>query len=79
MWLLTTGHVADIAAAVLVLELAALRFRRAVLWNGLSGLALIMALRGALTGAGAAWILIFLTAGFAAHLIDLRERLKTPR
>jgi hypothetical protein len=35
---------------------------------------LLLALRAALTGAGAIWVAAFLTASFPIHLIDLARR-----
>ena len=42
----------------------------------LSGAALLLALRAALTGAGAVWVLAWLAAALVAHLADLRLRLR---
>jgi hypothetical protein len=81
------GTVTLLAAAVLGLELLlilALARRRpgaaaSLVANLLSGLFLILALRAALVGAGAAAIGIWLALGFLAHLADLAFRLKVRR
>ncbi len=76
-WLLSEGRIVWLAIALLVAEYAFLRGRiadRTYLWTTLSGLALMLALYGALTG----WdllVMIALTAGFAAHCMDVRGRL----
>lgn len=79
-----SGHVADLILVVLAVEAAlllALRRRtgqgpspRAVLALVLPGVALVLALRFALTGASWGWIALALLAAFAAHLFDLATR-----
>lgn len=78
-WLFRNGHAADFILAVLAAE---------ALWLGRAGrrellgamlmlmpAALMMvALRGALTGAGWAWIALPLAISFPAHLADLNVR-----
>ncbi len=81
-----TGHVADLVLLVLVLEavLLVVWHRRtgrglapaAVLGLALPGVALVLALRAALVGAAWPWVAAALTAAFAAHLFDLRLRLR---
>jgi hypothetical protein len=79
--------VARIAIAILGLELvyavwfgvirrgaAAARWR-SLIANAVSGLAMLAALFVALTGAPPVLILVFLTAGFVAHLVDVKQRL----
>lgn len=77
-------HAVDVALAVTVLEGAALAvYHRGtgrgvapgfLLGNLMSGACLLLALRGALTGAGWAWIAPCLLAALLAHLADLRQR-----
>ncbi len=79
------AHIADLAIAVLVLEtivLAARAKRRgeslpaSLVANALSGVFLLLALRAALSGAGIAMIGLWLACGFAAHVADIRVRLR---
>ena len=79
--LAASGHLADIAMAVLVIEMALALLvyrtgdqRRTILFNTISGLALMLALRNALTGAPVIWIAACLSGGFAAHLAELAFR-----
>ena len=74
----TSGRLAEIAMAVLVVELIVFVFvyksvntRRTLVFNTLSGLALMAALRAALIGQGALVIAGFLSLGFAMHLAEL--------
>jgi hypothetical protein len=76
-----SGRLAEIAMAVLVLELAVFLFvyrsadiRRTLIFNTLSGLALMAALRSALIGHPALVIAGFLSLGFVMHLGELRFR-----
>ncbi len=76
-----SGRLADIAMAVLVAEMAVALVlyrtadqRRTILFNTVSGLALMAALRSALTGAPVIWIAMFLSAGFFAHMAELAFR-----
>ncbi len=78
--LFTSGRVADIAIAVLIIETALLyRMRRGalrpLLFNAASGISLMLALRTALTDPTnyimiAAWLLL----GFATHIGDVFTR-----
>jgi hypothetical protein len=82
----TSGRVADLVLLVLVLESAALVLwhRRtgrglppaAVLGLALPGVALVLALRAALVGAGWPFVAMALVGAFAAHLFDLAFRLR---
>jgi hypothetical protein len=82
--LFASGHVADLILVVLVLESALLiawhrrtgngLVPRAVLALALPGVALVLALRLALTGAWWGWIALALLAAFAAHLADIALR-----
>jgi len=82
----TSGRVADLVLLVLILESVALLLwhRRtgrglppaAILGLALPGVALVLALRAALTGAGWPWVAMALTSAFAAHLFDLWLRLR---
>ena len=82
--LFANGHAVDLILLVVVVEAAC-----AVIWHrhtgrGLSpaatfslllpGVCLLVALRGALVGAGWRWIAACLLASFAAHLHDLARR-----
>ena len=79
-----SGRVADLVLLVLALESALLlgwhRWTgrglrpRAVLGLTLPGVALVLALRFALTGAGWEWVALALVGAFAAHLFDLATR-----
>lgn len=76
-----SGRLADIAMVVLVIEmavaLAVYRMpdqRRTIVFNTLSGLALMLALRSALTGAPILQVAACLSAGFVAHLAELAFR-----
>ncbi len=81
-----SGRVADLVLVVLALEalLLTLWHRRtgrglapaAVLGLALPGVALVLALRAALVGAGWRWVAMALTAAFAAHLLDVWLRLR---
>lgn len=82
--LMTSGTIADIVIAVMIVEGLALfalrsRFRdfRAYDVAGMlgAGIFLVLALRATLTGAGWPWVAVFLTAAFAAHLLDLWRQL----
>jgi len=79
-----TGRVVDLIVAVMVLEALILAMYRRKSGHGIAvgallaslvpGLLLVLALRGALVGAGSSWILVCLAAAFAAHLFDLSQR-----
>lgn len=73
-----SGRLAEIAMVVLVLELAVFLLvyrrrdtRRTLIFNTLSGLALMAALRAALIGEAAIVIAGFLSLGFGMHLGEL--------
>ena len=82
--LIESGRIVDLVLAVLALEVAGLALWRR--WRGrpmrlvaiaaaaLPGACLLLALRGALTGAEAWWVALWLAASFPAHLLDLRLR-----
>lgn len=82
--LFVSGRVADLVLAVMLVEalgLVAIHRRTgrglppaAVLLNLAAGAALLLALRGALVGAGWGWIALALTGALVAHLADLRQR-----
>lgn len=83
-WLAETGHLADFAIICLLIEAAiALRganaaaAKRVIIFNVLSGIALMLALRVALTDGSATLIALFLSSGFLAHLGELAARRKT--
>lgn len=79
-----TGRVADLILLVLAIEAALLLAwhrrsgrgvpPRAVLALVLPGVALVLALRAALTGAWWGWMAACLVAALAAHLLDLAQR-----
>lgn len=81
-WLASTGHLADIAIASLLVEaLVALRLskrttRATIIFNVLSGIALMLALRTALTDGSATLIALFMSLGFVAHMGELAARKK---
>jgi uncharacterized membrane protein len=85
--LFASGHIVDVALALMVLEVVALRvYRRAVgakpvpariAWNIAAGACLLLALRAALTDASWPWIAAFLTGALIAHAGDIRARLGT--
>jgi hypothetical protein len=78
------GRIVDLVLAIMLVEAVALaayhrRTRRglapaAVVLNLAAGAALLLALRGALVGAGWGWIALALAGALAAHLADLRQR-----
>jgi hypothetical protein len=84
-----SGRIADLILACLALEAVGLwAFRRATgrgpsltsLAPGLlAGACLVLGLRLAVTGAPWALVGLALSAGFAAHLVDLRARWIQPR
>ncbi|SDT96014.1 hypothetical protein [Stappia sp. ES.058] len=82
-----SGAIALIALCVLTLELAVIALairdtalRRSLLLNGLSGIALMMALYLGLAGRGGALLIaLCLAASLAAHLLDLMARLRPSR
>lgn len=76
--LFASGHVVDLVLAVLAAEFAwlVMRGNRALdVGLGLGAAVLMMlALRGALTGAGWPWIALPLVLSFPLHLADLGRR-----
>lgn len=82
--LFTTGRIVDLIVALTVVEwLALAAYHRStgrgiapldLLGNLLAGVFLLLALRGALLGAGWGWIGLALTAALIAHLSDLGRR-----
>ena len=82
--LFATGHVVDLMLAFTAIEamLVVAHHRRTgrgvapaeFLGNLLSGVWLMLALRGALVGAWWGWIALCLVGSLAAHLADLRRR-----
>ncbi|MFP4081040.1 MAG: hypothetical protein ACLFMW_03130 [Ectothiorhodospira sp.] len=80
-----SGHVVDFVLMLMAMEGGWLlgRHRRtgrgpalpAVLALLLPGVALLLALRVALTGGGWPWIAFWLSVALVAHLIDLRNRM----
>jgi hypothetical protein len=82
--LFATGRIVDLILAFTAIEAVLLvayhrRTGRGVapaefLGNLLSGIWLMLALRGALTGAWWGWIALCLAASLVAHLVDLRRR-----
>jgi hypothetical protein len=80
--LFRSGHVADLAVAILIAETAVvmLLFKGArhsgLVANALSGVCLLLALRAALTGGPLVMVAVWLTGGFAAHLADTISRLR---
>jgi hypothetical protein len=79
--LFSSGHAIDIVLTVVVLELllgvcilVPHRAKIDLLFALAPGFLVLLALRAALTGAGAIWVAAFLTASFPIHLIDLARR-----
>jgi hypothetical protein len=82
--LFSTGRIVDLILGLMAIEgLIFLAWWRltgrglapgALTTNLASGACLLMALRGALTGAGWGWIALCLTAALLAHFADLRRR-----
>lgn len=78
-WLFATGHAADLVLAVFALEGIWLVASRRMHWQRaaaalLPGVAIVLALRAALTGAGWPAIALLLAAALPLHLIDLAGR-----
>jgi hypothetical protein len=84
--LFASGHVVDLIIAFMVIEAVVLLVWRRRLGHGiapwplvaslLAGLFLLLALRGALTGAAWHVIALWLAAALGAHLGDLKGRWK---
>ena len=82
---LARGHVVDVAIAVIVAEAFALLAYRRLTGRGPAareylvhlgaGLALMLALRAALSGLAWPWLALALLLAGAAHFVDLRLRL----
>lgn len=80
------GHLADVALAVLFLEIALVqqwrrrstrfRDRPALLANLLAGACLLVALRAALAGWPSALVVAGVSGALIAHVVDLRARLR---
>jgi len=76
-WLFASGHAADLVLAVLAAEALWLTRRMRPLDAAaalLPAAMMMVALRGALTGAGWLWIALPLVAAFPLHLVDLARR-----
>ena len=78
-WLFARGHAADLILAVMAAEavwlVAGRRWRTGdALLRLLPGALMMVALRGALTGAGWPWIALPLALSFPVHLADLGRR-----
>jgi hypothetical protein len=78
-WLFQSGHAADLVIAVLFVEylwLTAVKGRGAaeVAAFLLPAALMMLALRGALTGADWSWIALPLAAAFPVHMLDLARR-----
>jgi hypothetical protein len=79
--LFESGRAVDIGIAVSVGEFVVATWRQRrrgaklnLVFALLPGVLLMLALRAALTGAGVAWVAVFLAASFPIHLIDLARR-----
>lgn len=82
--LFTSGHIADLVIAFMIVEAVALLWMRKplglgiktqdVVWLILPGLFLVLALRGALVAASWKWVAAALICALAAHIVDLRRR-----
>ncbi len=78
-WLFDSGHAVDIVLVVIALEFAWLVAR--MKWRALDaalrlmpGALILLALRGALTGADWRWIALPLLLSFPVHVADLKRR-----
>ena len=74
-----SGHAVDLVLAVVAAEFVVLSVRRRgpMLDRVLAlapGVCLLLALRGALTGAGWPWVALALAASFPFHIADLSRR-----
>jgi hypothetical protein len=86
--LLANGRIADIVLAVMIAEAVALllasRFGRIgmscsqVAAALLPGFFIVLALRAALVQANWSWIALALLGALVAHLVDMRQRLRSP-
>lgn len=82
--LFENGAIVGIAAAILIVETVVLLWMRIgpriLIFNTISGIALLMALGGALVDPrNLLWIAACLTAGLIAHLGDVWMRIKETR
>jgi hypothetical protein len=81
------AHVIDVVIAITLLECVLLSLHHRLTGRGVapadfivnlfSGLCLMLALRGALTGAAAAWVLLPLLLAGMTHALDLSRRWRT--
>jgi hypothetical protein len=81
---IASGRAADLILIIVLIEAIALGLLHRLTGRGVgvvqllpglvAGAKLVLALRCALTGAGAAWIALWLVGGLIAHLTDLRLR-----
>lgn len=84
--LIVSGHITDLALAILAIEFVVVvlfmpirrRVRIQAACNVISGVALIAALRCALTDAPPMAVALFLALGFVAHCADVGLRLRAP-
>ncbi len=82
--LIESGRIVDVILLVLAVEVVGLGLWRQLRGHpmrlgvlvaaALPGACLLLALRGALTGAEIWWVALWLAASFPAHLLDLRLR-----
>ena len=74
----TSGHAVDLVLAFMAAEAVALILMKrpalTVVLTILPGVAMMLALRAAITGAGWQWIAVWLTVSLPLHLADLRHR-----
>jgi hypothetical protein len=85
----TSGRIVDLILVLVLGELLLLVFHRRITGRGvavldiaftlISGACLLLALRGALTGAAWVWIAAWLFAALLAHLADLAQRFRQRR
>ncbi len=68
--------IATVVAEMLVLGFGMKGRAGPILIGLIPGLCLILALRAAILGHGALWIMIWVTASLPFHLIDLYQRIK---
>ena len=81
--LFASGHIVDLILVLMLVEFAAVFWSKRLPRGAMSsfaltlvsGACLMLALRGALTGAWWGWIALALFAGLLAHVADLARRL----
>ena len=78
-WLFATGHAADLVLAVFAIEAVWLVRSGRMHWQRaaaalLPGIAIVIALRAALVGAGWPVVAVLLAAALPLHLLDLAGR-----